>query len=212
MSVVKQILLLVLCSLAYSIESDGDFLLRAEVQQSASPTPPPEMLVYDDGTPFWFSWAGTYRGVWFSLYDFYPNPINYQIQGAEMWFYHHSEFPWDTSMFFCEAWLGDRCCPIELVASEACIAQQYSAVSCQFDWQPIYPNEFWIILNMEESIGGWPSTLCDNTGSSDDDIHSYYSNDFIVWEPWIIQECHCFPLSMESHSWGNLKTLFCVNL
>ena len=202
----KLFLLLILCSRVFGSGSDGDFFIRAEVQQSAVPPPPPEILAYDDGNAFWFSWAGTYRAVWFDLYDFVV-PTNYQVHGAEMWFYHHSEYPWDTGSFLCEVWLGDLMGPIEKIASEACIAQQYSSVYCQFDWQPYYPEQFWILLDMSESVGGWPSVVCDNTGYANEG-HSYFSNDFIVWEPWIIQESSCFPLSYESCSWGNLKTLF----
>lgn len=93
MAFVKLILLLILCSVTYGIESDGDFLIRAEVKRSIVPPQPAEMLVYDDGTPVWFSWAGTYRAVWFDLDDFIPDPINYSLLGTEMWFYHHIEFP-----------------------------------------------------------------------------------------------------------------------
>ena len=31
-----------------------------------------DWLTYDDGTPGWLTWHGTYRGVWFNLNDFVP--------------------------------------------------------------------------------------------------------------------------------------------
>ncbi len=83
--------------------SDGDYLIRAEVQESTGIPPPPEMLAYDDGSPVWFSWSGTYRGVWFDLEDFLLEPqCNYYLQSVEMWFYHHEDFPWDISTYSCE--------------------------------------------------------------------------------------------------------------
>ncbi len=187
--------------------SDGDYLLRAEVLSMNPPPAQPETLAYDDGTPRWITWSGNYRGVWFELTDFVV-PLNHQLTGAEMWFYHHAGYPWDTSSFLCEAWLGDIVGPMTMFNSMDCIAQHYSPVYCQFDWVPVYPLQFWVVLNMEMSMGGWPSILCDGSDSGSDPPRSYFSNDRIVWIPWCAEEGCCLPLEMEALSWGRLKTVF----
>lgn len=201
---------LIAFSTIYGSTSDGDFLIRAEVWHYTGPPLPPDILSYDDGCPSWITWAGTYRAVWFGLSDFYtaPYPYNTQLFSSEMWFYHLSEFPWDTSEFSCELWSGDEGYPICEIASVSGIAQQYSAVTCQFNEQPYVPEVFWIILNTEQSTGGWPSNISDGTIPSSGTDHSYFSNDFIIWEPWTIQGSTCYPMKLESQSWGSLKNLF----
>jgi len=200
--------LLIFSSVMCGSTSDGDFFIRAEVWYYAVPPQPPDIFFYDDGCPSWITWAGTYRGVWFGLSDFYPEPYNTQLLSSEMWFYHLSEFPWDTSEFSCELWSGDEGYPICEIASVSGIAQHYCAVTCQFNEQPCVPEVFWIILNTEQSTGGWPSSISDGTIPSSGTDHSFFSNGFIVWEPWTIQGSTCYPMKLESQSWGSLKNLF----
>ncbi len=67
------------------------------------------------------------------------------------------------------------------------------------------------------SAGGWPSILGDDAqGSSWGGVaHSFYSDEFIAWEPWTIGDgpCNYFisvtdPLSLEATTWGSIKTVF----
>lgn len=77
--------------------------------------------------------------------------------------------------------------------------------------------DFWILQNSEPSSGGWPALLADNSPNSAN--HSFYSDDFIVWEPWVLQgptandyliRAHGSPvdLSLQSETWGGIKALF----
>ena len=38
-----------------------------------------DWLVYDNGSPNWLTWGGTYRGVWFNIEDFIPGAGDGQI-------------------------------------------------------------------------------------------------------------------------------------
>ncbi len=199
---------LIVFSTIYGSTSDGDFLIRAEVWHYTIPTQPPDIFFYDDRCPSWITWAGTYRAVWFGLSDFFPEPYDTHLLSTEMWFYHLSEFPWDTSEFSSELWLGNNGYPINEISSVGGIAQHYCAVTCQFNEQPWVTDLFWIILNTEQSTGGWPSSISDGTIPSSGTDHSFYSNDFIVWAPWTIQVSTSYPMKLESQSWGSLKKLF----
>lgn len=190
------------------LASDGDFLIRAEAQQSAVPPPPPLPIAYDDGTPVWFTWSGIYRGVWFDLEDFVMEPpMNYYLTSVEMWFYHHTSYPWDTSSFFCELWMGGLWGPMNLMDTNFCTAQHYTAINCMFEDLYWIDNYFWIVLDLTQSAGGWPSSLSDGTPRAGIS-HSYVSDDFIIWEPWTIDQTTTFPLNLISLSWGSLRALF----
>jgi hypothetical protein len=73
------------------------------------------------------------------------------------------------------------------------------------------PGDFWVLVNTEMSAGGWPSLLGDD--SSQPVNHSFYSDDFIVWEPWFFGRNYFVAVladvdAISCTSWGCLKTLF----
>ena len=68
-------------------------------------------------------------------------------------------------------------------------------------------------FNTEMSAGGWPAVLGD--GEQGSIFHSFYSDDFIVWEPWDIGGACNYFISVyaelgafDNTTWGALKTTF----
>ncbi len=208
MKTIVSFAMVVASAFSLTFASDGDFFVRAEVQKSTVPPPPPLPMVYDDGTPAWFTWSSSYRSVWFDLNDFVMEPpINYYLTCIEMWFYHDSSYPWDTSSFSCEIWTGDHICPWELFESQNCTAQHYSPVIFMPENLFYVDSYFWTVLDFTQSVGGWPSLICDETPCSSIS-HSYVSDDFIVWEPWTAEQSSSYSLDLPILSWGTLKALF----
>jgi hypothetical protein len=176
-----------------SIERDGDW------------------LVYDNGTPEWLSWDGTYRGVWFNIEDFIPGGCGYTVQIGEFWFYHHASYPWDTGDVVLELWNGEVDGPEVFLALDTVTALHYAPVYALF-WPPLTDTEFWALVNTEMSAGGWPSILGD--GAQGTVYHSFFSDDFIVWEPWDIGgACNYFIAvyignSLAETTWAGIKAVF----
>ncbi|MFO7949282.1 MAG: hypothetical protein R6U36_02830 [Candidatus Fermentibacteraceae bacterium] len=176
--------------------------------------PSDDELTYFDGTAWWLSWDGLYRGTWFNTEDFYGVPNDWEHGRTEMWFYHHSSYPWDTSDIYFEVYNGDQTGAAELLDQTRTTAGHYTAVVVEC--YPTFTTEpdFWLMANTELSSGGWPSILGDNTPNEVN--HSFHSDDFIVWQPWIIQGPMANDywivaeeiLSLESATWGAVKTLF----
>jgi len=173
-----------------------------------------DWLVYDDGSPKWLTWGGTYRGVWFNIEDFIPGAADGQLLESEFWFYHHPSHPWDTSDVYLEIWDGDAMGPTAQVDQTMITAIHYAPVYGEYDPAAAVGPNFWALANTEMSAGGWPSVLGDgNTPGSS--FHSFYSDDFIVWEPWDIGgSCNYFisvlwdPASFDNTTWGSLKATF----
>ena len=173
-----------------------------------------DILQYDDGSSYWLTWSGTYRGTWFVLEDF-PYPYPWHTTSSELWFYHHSSYPWDTSSFYCELWNGGYVGPGTQLDQESVTAIHYAPCYAYHDCI-LCEDEFWVFANTEMSSGGWPSVLGDNTPGWTGTSHSYFSDDFVVWEPWLTQG----PISndfiirsrynagLEPATWGSIKTLF----
>ncbi len=178
--------------------------------------PSDDNLTYFDGTAWWLSWEGLYRGTWFNTEDFYGTPWDWKHGQTEMWFYHHSSYPWDTSEVYFEVYNGEQTGPTELLDQTQTTATHYSAVEVDYYYPSIWCEpEFWLIANTELSSGGWPSILGDNTPNDAD--HSFYSDDFVVWEPWVIQgptandywvQAEEPPPGFESTTWGSVKALY----
>jgi hypothetical protein len=174
---------------------------------------------YDDGTANWLSWAGLYRGVWFNIQDWVPGAGGATLSSLEFWFYHHASYPWDTSAFYAELYNGDAAAPTTLLDQTSLTALHYTPVSTNYGESP-YPwgieveQNFWGVVNTEMSAGGWPSILGDNTPQPVS--HSFFSDDFIVWQPWVMggatandffirgESC----LGFEESTWGSIKSLF----
>ena len=177
-----------------------------------------EVLQYDNGTPMWFTWAGTYRGTWFNTQDFMPGSQGFNLRTMEYWFYESTSYPWDTAQFYSEVWSGDDQGPVDLLAQKLVTAVHYAP--CYHYLVPYVATDqhFWGIVNTELSSGGWPSILADGQYKGLPD-HSYFSDDFIIWEPWSLSwpEFGDFfirasswppPSSIEQTTWGAVKALF----
>jgi len=168
-----------------------------------------DYLQYDDGTAYWLTWDGQWRGVWFNTDDFIPGMSGFLLEYTEYWMYHHSSYPWDISVFYAEVWSGDHTGPVELLDLNLATAIHYSAAIV---YHPLMDTEtdFWVIENTIMSSGGWPSILADGSPPSVD--HSFYSDDFLVWEPrimdYLIRSSGEFQSSLENSTWGGIKAVF----
>ncbi len=195
-----------------SFNSDCDLLITADVALACWPPvpPPPDELTYHDGNPFWLSWSGRYRATWFSTFDFTTTCLGCTIEGAELWFYHHIEYPWDTSDFYLELWEGDIDHPTSQLESNLLVASHYAPVMHSFSSSPMVDYCFWIIVNTELSTGGWPSNLVDSGSNFTGETRSFVTDDeqFFIWEPWTSDEECTFLVPIERNSWGRLKTIF----
>jgi hypothetical protein len=156
---------------------------------------------YDDGSAYWVTWTGVYRGVWFNVQDFgAPDATLSQMQ---YWFCHHSSYPWDTASFYSELYNGASAGPETQLNQTSVTAVHYAP--CYADYGAgIYAGvDFWGLINTEMSAGGWPSVLGDNTPNGTGYDHSFYSDDFIVWNPWVPEG-----VGLEQDTWGAVKTLY----
>lgn len=176
---------------------------------------PDYLLQYDDGTGWWVTWEGLYRGVWFNTVDFFGSAVMSSAEEGEFWFYHDSGYPWDTSSFYAELYNGDAAGPETELEETSVTATHNSAVLVDYESVPVL-DEFWLFVNTEMSSGHWPSTLGDGTPNTKAD-HSLYSRDMIIWEPWVIQgpyandymiRMDAIFCDLETNTWGSIKTLF----
>ena len=175
-----------------------------------------DVLSYDDGTSHWLTWGGLYRGVWFDVTDFDPSGTGFECDYTEYWFFHHSSYPWDTASFYAELWNGTSASPTALLDQTSMMATHNTAILCNYSPAIIAEGEFWALVNTSMSAGGWPAILGDNTPNTVS--HSFFSDDFIIWEPWIIQgpmandylarASGTILSALESESWGAIKGLY----
>ncbi len=170
-----------------------------------------DWLKYDDGTAAWITWGGMYRGVWFDATDFVPGVINCAIYQSEFWFYHHASYPWDTSDVYVEVWDGAVSAPVTQLDQTMITAVHYAPVYADYSTPLVTANaEFWAFANTEMSAGGWPASLGDGTPGT----HSFFSDDFIVWEPWgdmgdyFVALDARDPGAFTNTTWGSLKATF----
>ncbi len=170
-----------------------------------------EVLQYDDGSPHWLTWGGTYRGTWFNTQDFDPSSGGFALEQMEYWFYEHNERPWDTDEFYSEIWNGDDMGPVSpCLAQAVVVAPHYAPCYHTFATPLDVEQNFWGLINTTMSAGGWPSVLGDNTPGE----NSFFSDDMIVWEPWgelgdyLIRAHGEFTYSLEAGSWASIKALF----
>ena len=113
-------------------------------------------LQYDDGSPYWLTWDGLYRGTWFDPSDFLPVSPGFYCCSTEYWFYHHSSYPWDTSLFLAELWSGTPAGPLTRADRSPVEASHYTAVYAYYPDTILMGQQFWAIVNTELSGGGWP--------------------------------------------------------
>ncbi len=164
-------------------------------------------LSYDDGSANWLTWGGLYRGVWFNLDDFGLSG-GWNAENTEYWFYHHSSYPWDVASFYGEMYNGDASTPTTQLNQTSITATHYAAVYATYSTPVVAEDNFWVLINSEMSSGGWPSVLGDPTYTTD---HSFFSDDFIVWEPWGMGDYFIRTegyAALSSETWGAIKALY----
>ncbi len=171
-----------------------------------------DYLQYDDGTAFWLTWGGQWRGVWFNVVDFNPGGTGYSMDFSEYWFFHHTSYPWDVSDFYAEVWNGDYLTPTALLDQTMVTAIHFTPVYVNFSTPLVCQPDFWGLVNTEMSAGGFPALLGDNTPPAVD--HSYFSDDFYVWEPWgmgdyfVRVDGEIVTNALDNDTWGAIKSIF----
>ncbi|MCK5842568.1 MAG: hypothetical protein KAH31_10395 [Candidatus Sabulitectum sp.] len=166
-----------------------------------------DWLRYDSGTAKWLTWGGMYRGVWFNTEDFIPGMGGADVNESEFWFYHHASYPWDTSDVYIEIWNGDAMAPVTQIDQTMITAVHYAPVYATYATPLSVEANFWAIANTEMSAGGWPASLGDEFPEN----HSFYSDDNIIWEPWIgdyFVAVNVDPQALNNATWGSLKATF----
>lgn len=161
-----------------------------------------DFLQYDDGTAWWITWTGLYRGVWFDIDDFYPSGFT-SLSYMELWFYHHASYPWDTGSFYAELYIGDETGPVMQLDQTSVTAVHYAPCYASYSSPVWVETNFWGLVNTEMSSGCWPSLLSDNTPNWTGNDHSFYSDDFMEWIPWVAGG-----IGLEAETWGGVKALF----
>lgn len=179
--------------------------------------PVPELdadwLAYDDGVPKWVFAGITYRGVWFNVEDFTPGMNSASILESEMWFYHHSNQPWDTADAYIEIWNGDAMTPTVQLDQTMVTCVHYAPQYATYSTPIVTEANFWCLGNFEMSSVGTPSTLADENFGTDSE-HSFQSDDFIVWElnstavDYMIRVYADLSGAMNNTTWGSLKATF----
>lgn len=209
-----RITLLVLCVLAVTALAADSFLFETPIYCGGTD----ELLQYDDGTGFWFTWSGIYRGVWFNTEDFLPGSASFTADYTEFWFFHYAGLPWDTSDFYAELWNGGVGAPVTRLDQQVVTAVHLSAVQATYATPIVCEAGFWGIINTEMSSGNLPSSIGDNTENPPD--HSFFSDDFVIWEPWVvsplIDSTYCdllirasglIIMDLETESWAAIKSI-----
>ena len=167
-----------------------------------------ECLRYDDGMVQCFTWGGTYRGVWFNTEDFLPGSSGFLLEYSELWFV----FVGTTYDCYAEVWVGGSSGPVTLLDRTLLVPFERIAT-----YEPPLDcgTDFWIILNTTLSSGGWPAAWSDGSPPAVD--HSFYSDDFVTWEPWSNGSTwgdYCFMgggefiLELGHMTWGEIKSVF----
>ena len=161
-------------------------------------------LQYDDGTAQWLTWSGIYRGVWFNTGDFLPGSNGFLLEESVLWIS-------DPVDCYVEVWNGGASGPAQLLDQTLVTGGSMSVVySPPLDCD----SDFWILMNT--SIwGGVPRIMGDASPPPVD--HSFYSDDFLTWEPWsdgsttgdyLIRGLGEFKVGLGSTTWGSIKSLF----
>ena len=163
-------------------------------------------LQYDDGSIAWMTWGGMYRGVWWNVEDFQPGASGFILEYAEWWLY--PEIPGDTTECYLEIWTGDSAGPVLLLDRTL---SMWPPGCVNYDPPISCGTDFWAVLNTELSAGGWPGILGDGTTPAVN--HSFYSDDFLTWEPWVLGDyfIRCegeFEMGLDGCTWGEIKAIF----
>ena len=162
-----------------------------------------DLLQYDDGTAVWVSWGDPHRGVWFDLDDFFTDPVGFECEYTEYWFYHLSTFPWDTSDFYAELWSGDSAGTVSLLDCQVVTAAHLTAVYAPHDPPIVTGIDFWVMVNTELSAQGCPSMVMDNENSG----HSFSGSNPAVGD-YLIRMGGSEQAVIEAMTWGLVKSSF----
>ena len=182
---------------------------------SPQPVSVSEWITYATESPACICWEGIFRGTWFSLNDFYPGATSWEIEQVAVWFDHSVSYPWDVSQVYAEIWSGGQSGPDQQLSQILTTAVDGGPTILSYPASISAGNDFWVMINTEFSGGGWPSNLGD-TESSMSVSHSFYSDNFVSWEPWLIEGnisnyavfVDMTALGFDGMSWGELKTIF----
>ncbi|MCK5035977.1 MAG: hypothetical protein KAS73_08815, partial [Candidatus Sabulitectum sp.] len=137
-----------------------------------------------------------------------------EVLQSEIWFYHGTSKIWDTSDVYIELWNGDSMGPVAQLDQTMLTAVHYAPVYATYSPGVEVEANFWLVVNTEMSAEAYPSSLGDGAGSAVS--HSYYSDDLIIWEPWIpptgisnyFMAVEVDPLALDGTTWGSLKATF----
>ncbi len=159
-------------------------------------------LVYHDGTPMWLSYSGMYQGTWFDVEDFVPGSTDFLIDYVELWFYHSTEQPWDTSDVYIEIWTGDESGPVSQLDQTMVTALHNTPTYVNYDPPLEVGSDFCCIVNTELSAYGLPSLLVDGT-PGEHNLGGEDRGDYFISATGNTTE-----EALEGLSWGELKTVF----
>lgn len=183
------------------------FLASGIPLESGSPVDVPcrsgdDVLQYDDGYVSFLTWAGNYRGVWFDLDDFYPGASGFSIDTLEVWVYSGSY----VAAIYTGGPEGPGSCLYESELTSGSVVPVDPPVEVE-------GSDFWVIMT-PESPGGTP--LLGDATPQPVASHSFFSDDFVVWEPWMMGgpnasdyfiRTHGSPLEeLAPSTWGAIKT------
>lgn len=150
-------------------------------------------LSYHGSSPEWLFSGGSSKGTFFHLEDFIPGASEFTIEWAEVWLYSL------TAPAYVEIWNGAGSGPSELLARE-----ELTESRVWFNPPVVTGADFWCVVNSTEP----QSILADG----EPDGHSFFSEDFLVWEPFDLGE---FFISVGNDneslgrvSWGMIKNCF----
>ncbi len=168
-----------------------------------------QWLQYNNGTAQWFDWNGTCKAVWFDVQDFIPTADLGYIEQTEVWFYHKTEYPWDTSDVYIEIWNGNESGPVTQLDKTMATALHNMPTYVYYDPPLEVGPDYWCIVNSELSGGGWPSILADySLGINHSFIGDATAWEIYTWGEYFIAVYWDQLTSLNRTSWGQLKTIF----
>ncbi len=179
-----------------------------------------DVLQYDDGTAKWLYSQVAYFGTWFQVTDFLASATNFDCSSTEWWYYHHTNAPWDTDQIVAELWTGDATMPVTVLASDTITAIHYTAVTQNYSTPVTTGLNFWMIGNTTTfSALGIPSQLYDEHFNFTGAVHSFQSQDWILWDPVIPPSTDTIDAlcradgsiivnALNNESWGAIKGLY----
>ncbi len=150
-------------------------------------------LSYHGSSPEWIFNGGASRGTWFHLEDFIPGAEEFTVEWAEVVIYS------STAPVFVGIWSGGGSGPSELLAQG-----ELAGSEVWFSFPVLTGPDFWCLVDSNEPV----NILAD----ADPDGQSYYSDDFLVWEPFDQGEFFISvgndTESLSQISWGKIKNCF----